>query len=371
MKLHLDDGWIPNRIVRKDETHFLELSRLRYPSPRETFIAFDLEKSGQKVYMPPYELLKQNKYTHNNKPAAFIFHLSRCGSTVLSEMFRPLHKYQIVAESEAIGNMFQTFNCSHEKQVIALQNMIGLFQRSLRPNDEELIFKLSSWNAVTIRIFQVAFPDTPCFFLYRDPAEVMVSMLRKPPAWLNRKKIAVKLEENKRTGNGNLQRDFYTEMLARVHYEDTLSDTELYARLLGDICQCIVDAPQPVLSMDYTSLPESMPNIIAPYFGLEIENTDLNRIMAASQLDTKEIGSRKSFVPDSEKKQKAVTAEIKQAVECHILPKLELVKRESLSADRFKLKPDSSKHTSEHGNEKQKKALQKNQNATTAIVKWL
>lgn len=321
--------------------------------------------------MPPYELLKLNKYTHNNKPAAFIFHLSRCGSTVLSEMFRPLHKYQVVAESEAIGNMFQIFNCSHEKQVIALQNMIGLFQRSLCPNDEELILKLSSWNAVTIKIFQMAFPDTPCFFLYRDPAEVMVSMLRKPPAWLDRKKIAIKLEEDKRTGNGNLQRDFYTEMLARVHYEDTLSDTELYARLLGDICQSIVDAPLPVLSMDYTSLPESMPNIIAPYFGVEIKSTDINRIMAASQRDTKEIGNRKSFVPDSENKQKAVTAEIKQAVEYYISPKLEAVKRKSLSADRFKLKRSSSTHTPGDGREKEKKAQQKSQNATTAIVKWL
>lgn len=371
MKLRHDDGWIPNRIIHKDKTYFLELSRLQYTRLRETFIAFDLEKSHQSAYMPPYELLKPDKYTHSIKPAAFIFHLSRCGSTVLSEMFRPLHKYQVVAESEAIGNMFQTFNCSPEKQVIALRNMIGLFQHSLCPNDEEMIFKLSSWNAVTINIFQMAFPDTPCLFLYREPSEVMISMLRKPPAWLNREMIEIKLKEHKSVGKGSSQHDFYTEMLARVNYEDALSNTELYARLLGDICQCIVNAPQSVLSMNYTSLPESMPDIIAPYFGIEIENTELNRIMQASKRDTKETGSSKSFVPDSEKKQKAVTAEIKQAVERHILPKLELVKRESLSTDRFKLKPDSSKHASKDDSKKEKEAPQKEQNATAAIFKWL
>lgn len=371
MKLRHYDGWIPNRIIHKENTYFLELSRLQYPRPREKFIAFDLERSDQSVYMPPYELLKPGKYTYNKNPAGLIFHLSRCGSTVLSEMFRPLLNYQVVAESEAIGNMFQIFNCSEEKQVIALQNMIGLFQHSLCTNDEGLIIKLSSWNAVAIRIFQMAFPDTPCFFLYREPSEIMVSMLKKPPPWLDRKKIEIKLEENNRAENGNLQCDFYTEMLARVHYTNTLSDTELYARLLGDICRCIANAPQPVLSMDYTSLPESMPDIIAPYFGIKIKSTDLNRIMAASQRDTKVIGSRKSFVPDSENKQKAVTAEIKQAVEYHISPMLKILKRESLSTDRFKLEPDSSKHASDDGSEKEKKALQKNQKPATAIVKWL
>ena len=371
MKLRHDDGWIPNRIVHKEETYFLEFSRLQYPRPRERFIAFDLEKSDQSAYMPTYELIKPDKYTHNNKPAGFIFHLSRCGSTVLSEMFRPLLNCQVVAESEAIGNMFQTFNCSEEIQVLALQNMIGLFQHTLCANGEELIIKLSSWNAVTIKIFQMAFPDTPCFFLYRDPSEVMVSMLKNPPSWLDRKKIAIKLEENKRAKSGNLECDFYTEMLARVNYTDTLSNTELYARLLGDICRSIANTPQPILSMDYTSLPESMPDIIAPYFGIKIKSTDLNRIMAASQRDTKEISSKKPFVPDSENKQKAVTEEIKRAVECHILPKLEQVKRESLSADRYKLKIDSSKHTLDDSNEKTKKALQKKQNRETAIVKWL
>lgn len=335
MTLKIKDGWIPGRMGQEDNgSPYLELAHIEDKKLMGAFIRFDLERSNIKTHLPLDILLQEDKFSRQSiMPAGFIFHLSRCGSTLLSEMFRTLPRVKVVAEPMVIGQLFQILRGDEGSHVVALQNLIGMYQQSLCKDGERLIFKFSSWNAMAVKIFQMAFPTTPCIFLYRDPFEIMISMLGKPPAWLSRDLINRVLAENKKNIHRNLSKDMFSKMLFSVYYSDDISNTELFSRALGEICKSILNAPQSLLLMDYRSLPDAMPDKIAPFFDVSIEGAEFDRVMKTTQTDIKSYGRKNEFLPDFEIKQKAITAEIRQAVERNVLPRLDIIKRMTSSVN--------------------------------------
>ncbi len=112
-------------------------------------------------------------------PTAFIFHCSRCGSTLYSQLAAALPHAIVISEAPPIDHVFR----AAEPDAIRLEWLRALLSALGQPrqgDERHLFVKFHAWHIASFPPVQSAFPDVPCLFLYRDPAEVLASQLRMP-----------------------------------------------------------------------------------------------------------------------------------------------------------------------------------------------
>ena len=120
------------------------------------------------------------------EPAGMIFHLSRCGSTLVSRLLGALPGVVVLAEPSPLNALLGLDPDRVDEA--ALVRMVRLLVRALgrrRHGDErQLVLKCTSWNIRRRAILAAAFPETPWIWVQRDPARVLASLLATPPGWL-------------------------------------------------------------------------------------------------------------------------------------------------------------------------------------------
>ena len=110
------------------------------------------------------------------RPDGFVFHMSRCGSTLVAQMLAAMAGAWVVSEPPPVDTVIR-IDLPQAVCVAALQAMIGALGRDTAPGGRYFI-KLDSWNTAALPLFRAAFPETPWVFLYRDPAHVIASHMR-------------------------------------------------------------------------------------------------------------------------------------------------------------------------------------------------
>jgi quercetin dioxygenase-like cupin family protein len=115
-------------------------------------------------------------------PDAFIFHVSRCGSTLLTQLLATLPQCVVMSEPPIIDALLRR----HHDQAHAAADTAALLRQAVgalgqrRFGDESHFFvKLDCWHIHSLALIRLAFPDTPCLFLYREPAAVLASHRRQ------------------------------------------------------------------------------------------------------------------------------------------------------------------------------------------------
>ncbi|MGC2795548.1 MAG: hypothetical protein WA290_03280, partial [Mycobacterium sp.] len=113
------------------------------------------------------------------EPAGMIFHLSRCGSTLVSRLLGTLPGAVVLAEPSPL-NALLGLNPGRVEEA-TLVRLVRLLVRALgrcRHGDERhLVLKCTSWNIRRREILAAAFPETPWVWVQRDPAHVLASLL--------------------------------------------------------------------------------------------------------------------------------------------------------------------------------------------------
>jgi hypothetical protein len=109
-------------------------------------------------------------------PAGFIFHLSRCGSTLLAQMFAASIRTIVLSEAPPLDRILRAPIDVSSKQHW-YQHMALALARKRDAMVQHSIIKCDSWHAKNIPLIERAFPGVPWIFLYRDPLEVLVSNL--------------------------------------------------------------------------------------------------------------------------------------------------------------------------------------------------
>lgn len=131
------------------------------------------------------------------QPSGFIFHMSRCGSTLLTQMLAAPPSDIVVSEADPIDAVVQARlrrpDLSQDRQARWLASIIGALGRKRRGDERAYFIKLDSWHSQELPLFRRAFPTVPWLFLYRDPVEVLVSHLRVPGAQMLPDGIGAKL----------------------------------------------------------------------------------------------------------------------------------------------------------------------------------
>lgn len=134
------------------------------------------------------------------KPAAFIFHVSRCGSTLITQAFCEEEQNIVISEAPILDEILRAEEkdpkitlTQKEYWLKAAINLMGQFR-----NDQEsaFIIKLDSWHLHFYEQLRTWFPDTPFFFLSRTPDEVLASHKKRAglhsiPGMINKKLLQI------------------------------------------------------------------------------------------------------------------------------------------------------------------------------------
>lgn len=116
-------------------------------------------------------------------PTAFVFHVSRCGSTLLAQMLARLDSHIVLSEPPPLDALLRAH---YEHPVTASQQarwisaLLSAYGQRRRGTERALVIKLDAWNLFELPQLRTLYPDVPCLFLYRDPHEVVASHLRSP-----------------------------------------------------------------------------------------------------------------------------------------------------------------------------------------------
>lgn len=114
-------------------------------------------------------------------PSAFVFHISRCGSTWLSQMLVQHKACIVMSEPPIIDAFFRSRpgKLPSADDLELLRYLIGALGQQRSSRETHFFIKLDSWHIHRLEWFRAAFPDTPCWFLYREPMAVFASHQRQ------------------------------------------------------------------------------------------------------------------------------------------------------------------------------------------------
>jgi hypothetical protein len=243
-------------------------------------------------------------------PVGLIFHVARCGSTLISQSLKRLDNLVVYAEPQPVNEILAPpHRWPRAELVAALRTLGAAFARHAH---KPYVLKLSSWNTLYCDILADAFPATPWVLSLRDPIEVGVSLLARPPGWFGDKTEASR------------------SLAARVDPDSaSKSREEFVARAYGAFCEAAarLDVSRGKL-VPYEALPAAVWDVVAPHFSLPIETRQRDGIAEAARTDAKApIGKASEFVSDVATKQAAASPELRRAIDSLARPHLERLRR--------------------------------------------
>jgi hypothetical protein len=121
------------------------------------------------------------RFVGSVQPTVFIFHVSRCGSTLLTQMLATLPQCIVLSEPPVLDAFFRLLHSQPElpgAQDIFRKLVSALGQRR-QGGEPHLFLKLDSWHTPWMPWLRKVYPDTPFIFLYREPSEVLASHRRQ------------------------------------------------------------------------------------------------------------------------------------------------------------------------------------------------
>src|SRR5579859_7781015 len=100
------------------------------------------------------------------EPSGFIFHMSRCGSTLMSQMFASLEHVLVLSEPAPADQVLraQTACATVTDAAVVrwLQGMMSALGQPRTAGQTRLVVKLDAWAILQYSVIREAFPATPC-----------------------------------------------------------------------------------------------------------------------------------------------------------------------------------------------------------------
>lgn len=225
------------------------------------------------------------------EPSGFVFHLSRCGSTLISQMLAALPTSVVLSEPAVLDAMLRALHGGDGAPQRALvRGLVSALGRPRTGGERRLFLKLDSWQIHALPLLRQAFPDVPWIFLLRDPLEVLVSHRQRRGA--------------------QMMPGVFTPAAAGLDLATAagMDATAYAAHVLARACEAARDALclGGGLLVHYDELPGALESSIAAHFGLSWTDDERGCMREAARRDAKD--PSRAFARDGEEKRADASA---------------------------------------------------------------
>jgi hypothetical protein len=180
-------GWTPVKVFFRGSQAWAEwiwTGRLRFTEPF-------FEDSVRVALRNPFTALVRREMPlaaadriEGLAPAGFVFHMSRCGATVIARMLAALDRAVVISEAPPVDQILQAElslpDLPRREHLRWLRQAVTALGQ--RHSGGELLYflKLDAWHIHHLPLIREAFPGVPWIFVRRNPEEVIASHLRQP-----------------------------------------------------------------------------------------------------------------------------------------------------------------------------------------------
>lgn len=251
-------------------------------------------------------------------PAAFLFHASRCGSTLVAQMLASLRRNIVLSEPAILDSVlypkFHSTNCdgsaTDAEQVELLRAVVGALGYPRHAEQQQCFVKFSSRAISKLSLIRRAFPDVPWMFLYREPQEILGACLGESRG-LSGGPSSDRLPPG--IADGCLIEGDPAELAE-------MSPEEFWARVLAARFSAALRFYEPgkALLMNYTQLPEAVCGPMLDFFAAKCSPEDIERMRRVATFNAK-TPSRK-FHSDSDQKRGTLSATARVLVDLLVMP---------------------------------------------------
>jgi hypothetical protein len=180
---HPLSNWIPYKLVEKDNEIYFEwiyLADIKYVDPffDETIAkckSHAYNSKQFKVVSTAENLIDWSDEFVSVELKSLVFHVSRCGSTMLSQSLASSSENIMISEAPIIDQILRSDIFSLDKKTMLIKAVIKLLGQKRFPEQQYLIIKLDAWHIFNATYLRSIFPDIPFALLYRNPTEVLKS----------------------------------------------------------------------------------------------------------------------------------------------------------------------------------------------------
>ena len=297
-------NWVPTRIFWRDARPMVDWAYLGTRRFTDPFFAQTIQPCLRHPadllfrHQTPLEELSEIAATQPSlPPTGFIFHMSRCGSTLTSQMLAALPSNLVLSEVEPIDDILNSYfkhpQVTEEQRVQWLLALVKVLTWQRSPTERNVFIKLDCWHVLFLPLIQRAFPDVPWIYQYREPVEVMASAMKQ----LGRQMIP-----------GVLDASLFGWDVATVQ---KMSLYEYTARVLAKLCEAALIETQAGRGklLNYEQLPAVWPALME-HWRVTFSAEENQRMLAATEMNAK--NPALPFVSDSEAKRKSVPPELRE-----------------------------------------------------------
>ncbi len=261
------------------------------------------------AFTTDFDILADNAVVNDAAPpAGFIFHISRCGSTLLAKALARSDANVVINQGGPLQRGFwATITDNWAKpadpspeNLAMFRNLVLAMARRRADGQERSFIKFISWNSLYMEFARAAFPGLPSLFLYRDPVEVIASVFKETTAALWAK--------------GRVQAGFLTggdHMATR-----DMSDAAYLSKCFAEYFRVALSAEQDGLKhINYLNInAENFPKIIGEGLHFTPDAAELALMAEQFQYHSKDDSDKTQFRPDGAEKRAAMPDADKQMI---------------------------------------------------------
>lgn len=183
-------GWVPHRLrAARADCRWLHVGDTRFTDPffEETVarcLSLPENSFGPPRITPLSQLPEIASACDAVEPSAFVFHVSRCGSTLVSQLLGLNESCITLSE---VPFFDQLLRARHQPALSGKVHVATLLPAAIRLHARKrtgagrsLVVKLDSWHTGYHAELRAMYPHTPFILLYRHPAEVIRSHRKLP-----------------------------------------------------------------------------------------------------------------------------------------------------------------------------------------------
>jgi hypothetical protein len=269
----------------------------REPFLFQTFQRLYDHATAQLFVETPLDALLAKENAEGTGVNGMIYHISRCGSTLLTNALSACGTTIALSEPPMplsfLMTLMQHPDAYGDAAVVAiLRATFVAIRQCCEAEASSVVIKMFSGNVFQLPFIRAAAPESREVFLYRDPVEVLLSNVATPD-----------------------QRWVWEEGMTGVCASTAIEMpvVELFARAIGRMLTAMRNSLRPnTLLINYAELNYDTVRMVADYLDLSTTDAGLMTMRTVLGYRAKEAHRRAPFAPDSAQKQARASARLRR-----------------------------------------------------------